>query len=138
MLEKLIGNKSQYALFILRVILAAIFFAHGAQKLMGFFGGAGIKGTVTKFTELEIFLPNTTAWIVALIEFLGGIFIFIGLFTREFAFMLAIIMVGATVYVHGKNGFFITPSTIGYEYNFALIGACLCMLFGGGGSRSAR
>lgn len=134
MLHRLIGNQRELGLLLLRLVIGIIFMAHGMQKLFGFFGGGGITGTADFFTNLGIPFPVTTAWIVAIGETFGGLLLCIGLLTREIAVFFIVLMIGAIITVHGQNGFFITNS--GFEYNFAIIGICLCLLFCGGGGFS--
>ncbi|RJP22775.1 MAG: DoxX family protein [Candidatus Omnitrophota bacterium] len=134
MLEKWMANYSSLALLILRATIGIIFFAHGGQKLFGFFGGTGIAGTVETFSTLPIVFPALMAWIVSGIELFGGIALIIGILTREFSLLLAMIMFGAIWTVHGPNGFFMANN--GFEYNFALLGGCLSLAFSGGGALS--
>ncbi len=134
MLEKWMSNQTNLALLIIRLTLGIIFFAHGGQKLFGLFGGSGIQGTVEAFTNMEIMLPALTARLVAFIEFFGGIALILGFFTREASILIILVMLGAIWTVHWQNGFFITND--GFEYNFVLIGACLALLFSGGGAAS--
>lgn len=103
------------SLLIMRVIAGAIMYAHGAQKLLGLYGGAGLAATVEKMGAL--------GYLVAVGECLGGIGIILGFLTRFSAAANVVIMAGAIAIVHGKNGFF--ASAGGYEYNLALIGLLL-------------
>ncbi|MGI6454879.1 MAG: DoxX family protein [bacterium] len=131
MLEKIIRNQAPVGLLCLRLTLGIIFLAHGSQKLTPWFGGQGISGTIDGFTQMGMFYPQVMAILVALGEFFGGLFLVIGLFSREASVVIIIIMIGAIVTVHWKNGFFLSQQ--GFEYNFALIGGALCILFGGAG-----
>ena len=79
---------------------------------------------------MGMFYPQVMAILVALGEFFGGLFLVIGLFSREASVVIIIIMIGAIVTVHWKNGFFLSQQ--GFEYNFAPDWA-LCILFGGAG-----
>ncbi len=134
MLEQLIRNQSNLGLFLLRLTLAIIFIAHGSQKVTTMFGGSGFAGTAESFENMGLFMPSFTAYFVGIVEFFGGIFMLIGLLTREVSVLFLIVMIGAIVTVHGKNGFFVYND--GFEYNLALIGMSLCLLFGGGGLAS--
>lgn len=129
MLERMLRKYQDLGLMILRITAGIIFAVHGFSKI---FQTGGMTATIQSFANLGIYLPSVTAWVVALGELTGGVFLVLGLFTRESALFLAFIMVGAVLTVHGQNGFF--NANQGYEYNMALIGACLCLVFSGGGS----
>lgn len=131
MLERTLYKYREFGLFILRMATGIIFFIHGYYKI---FEGAGITGTSMQFAEMGVSMPGVVAWLAALGELIGGGLIVIGFLTRESALYLAIVMAGAIWSVHYPNGFFNTNK--GYEYNLALIGACLCLIFSGGGAGS--
>lgn len=124
------------ALTVVRVVLGIIFFMHGSQKVLGWWGGGGLAATVQGMTGMG--LPAVLVHIVCFTEFLGGIALFFGLLTRLAALGILLVMVGAVVTVHGPNGFFINwflkPGVgHGYEYNLALIAMSLSLILGGGG-----
>lgn len=129
MLERTLYKYREFGLFILRMVIGVIFVVHGYNKI---FEGEGVSGTARLLSTVGIYMPGLVAWFVSLGEFVGGVLILIGFLTRECALFLAIIMLGAIWTVHYPNGFFATDK--GYEYNLALIGACLCLMFSGGGS----
>lgn len=115
------------SLLLMRVIVGVIFAAHGAQKLFGLFGGPGLEAIVAP-------PPNgmgTLGYFVAVGEFFGGLGLVFGFLSRFSAASLVVIMLGAIVTVHGKNGFFLSNS--GFEYNLALIGLLTPILILGPG-----
>jgi putative oxidoreductase len=112
------------SLLVLRVIVGVIFAAHGAQKMFGVWGGAGLEATVQQ-------LGSPIGYLVAIGEFFGGLGLVFGFLTRFSAASLIVIMIGAIVKVHGQNGFFLRDQ--GYEYNLALIGLLLPVLIAGPG-----
>ena len=113
-------------LTILRVIIGIVFIAHGAQKLFVF----GIHGVVGGFSQMGVPLPSITAPLVAIVEFVGGIALVLGLFTRIAALLLAIDMLGAIVLVHFKGGFFLPA---GYEFALTLLAANIALAVSGPG-----
>src|SRR5262245_11986353 len=122
-------RQSDLSLLALRVIVGAIFTAHGAQKLF-VFGIAGVQGA---FTKMGAPLPELTGPLVAGLEFFGGIALVMGLLTRLFALGLVADMLGAILLVHLANGFF-APS--GIEFVLMLFGASLALVVGGAGNFS--
>jgi len=114
---------------ILRVVVGIVFVVHGAQKLFVF----GIGGVTQGFAQMHIPLPMVAAPVVAIVEFVGGIALVVGIFTRIAAILIAIDMVGAILFVHGRNGFFLP---MGFEFAFALMGACVALAVGGAGEYS--
>jgi putative oxidoreductase len=123
-------------LFLLRVILGVVFFAHGAQKVFGWFGGYGIAGTVGYFKNV-VHVPTPLAYLGPFVEFLGGIAILLGLFTKFAALGIFIMMLVATLKVHLPSGFFMSGKGdgkgAGYEYTLTLAIISLVLVLLGGG-----
>lgn len=111
-----------WALLVVRIVVGVIFMAHGAQKLFGAFGGPGLSAVVEMMGPL--------GYLVAIGEFFGGLGLILGFLSRFSAASLILIMLGAIVMVHGKNGFF-APE--GFEYNLGLIGLLAPILIAGPG-----
>ncbi len=122
MLDKWLNSYKNWANFILRSFVGVIFMAHGAQKLFGVFGGPGLEGAARYFEQLGFVPGNAWAFAVAVVEFIGGGALLVGLLTRYAALMLAGIMAVAMISVHMPNGFFL-PN--GIEFTFVLFAANL-------------
>lgn len=138
-MEQLLATSDLWAITLIRVTLGGIMFGHGAQKVLGWFGGYGLKGTTGYLTSIGIPLP--VAYLVCFTEFLGGIALVLGLLTRLAALGVAVVMVGAVVKVHLPNGFFmnwdLTPGKgHGFETNLALLAMALACVIAGGGALS--
>ena len=119
-----------WGLLFLRVGLGVIFFAHGAQKVFGWWGGPGLEGTATGMAGMGI--PAPLAYLAAFTELAGGVALILGVFSRIASLGLAITMVVAMVMVHLPNGFFLGAKP-GIEYNLALFTMSLAVLFAGPG-----
>ncbi|GIP47650.1 oxidoreductase [Paenibacillus sp. J53TS2] len=122
------------ALFIIRLVLGFTMMAHGAQKLFGWFGGYGPKGTGGWMESLGIKPGVLMAVLAGLAEFGGGLLVAAGLFTPFGAALLILTMIVAIVSVHAKNGFWSTAG--GYEYNLLLIAVSVGLILSGAGAYS--
>ncbi len=130
------SQKSQnYSLIILRAALGIILFAHGAQKLLGWFGGFGFDATL-QFFQQQLGIPQALAAISILVEFFGGLMVLLGLFTRVGAALIAVNMAVALITVHLPQGFFIAGGKVGIEFTFALVLMALYLTINGAGSLS--
>lgn len=128
-------SDNNYSLVILRIALGIIFFAHGSQKLLGWFGGYGFEATI-QFFQQNMGIPPVLAALVTFGEFFGGILLLLGLFTRPAAAWIAIIMADALFSVHLSQGFFISGGKSGIEYVFALLFMALYLVINGAGGLS--
>jgi putative oxidoreductase len=138
MFRKLIHTNEDFALAWLRLFLGVIFFAHGAQKALGWFGGAGYARTIHHFTHTTG-IPEPLAVLAVLAEFLGGIGLIVGFLTRIAAFGILIDMLVAVFLVHLPNGFFMnwagSKAGEGFEYHLLAIAiAATVMVRGAGGA----
>ena len=117
------------ALLIARVIVGAVFMAHGAQKLFGAFGGPGLSAFVGMMGPL--------GYLVAIGEFFGGLGLVVGFLSRFSAASIIVIMLGAIGMVHGKVGFFMNwmgnQGGEGFEYHLLAIAILLVILIAGPG-----
>jgi putative oxidoreductase len=115
----------------LRLVVGTVFAAHGAQKLVGAFGGGGLEGTKKAMRASNMHPVNANALLVASTETFGGAAIALGAATPVAAGGLIATMVTAIRKVHGKNGFFNGKG--GYEFNLTLIAALLAIVADGPG-----
>lgn len=116
-------------LLILRIVTGAVFAAHGWQKLFTY----GVEGVTAGFTKMGVPIPGFTGPAVGVLELAGGILLIVGLFGRAIPVLLAIDMLGAIVFVHFKNGFFMPT---GYEFVLLLLGASMALSLSGPGQIS--
>ena len=133
------GTYASWSHLVVRVALGTVFFAHGAQKTFGWFGGHGLSATIGGFRQMNI--PPAATALAAFTECFGGLALIIGLLARPAAVGLIAVMLVAIAKVHGRNGFFLnfamTPGKgHGYEFNLALAAMALSVLIGGAGALS--
>jgi putative oxidoreductase len=121
-------------ILLIRLVIGLTFMGHGTQKLFGWFGGYGIKGTGGFFESVGIKPGEKMALLAGLTELIGGALFAIGLFTPLAGLMIAGTMVIAIFKVHGPNGYWITQN--GYEYNLVLLVVALAITIMGAGSYS--
>jgi len=139
-MKALFQTEDGWAGFILRVTLGLVMFPHGAQKLLGWFGGFGFDGTMGFFTQ-KMGLPWLIAFLIIIGESFGSVALLAGFLTRFTAASLTIIMLGAISLVHLPHGFFMNWSGQqqgeGFEYHLLVIGIAAALLLTGGGRWSA-
>ena len=135
MLRALFATPQDISLFIIRVTLAIVFFPHGAQKALGWFGGNGFSGTMGFFEHQGI--PAVFAFLAIMAEFAGALGLFVGLLGRVAAAGILTNMLVAIVMIHGKNGFFMNwtgkQAGEGYELHLLVIAMCLVIILKGSG-----
>lgn len=103
--KSVVSTQNDLAITIARVTLGVVFFAHGAQKMLGWFGGYGFSGTMGFFTQ-QMGIPTVFAFLAIAAEFFGGLGLIVGLLGRIAAFGILSTMVVAITMVHAQNGFF--------------------------------
>lgn len=118
----------------LRLPVAVIFIAHGAQKLFGWFGGYGLVGTGQWMSSIGLEPGYAMGLLAGSGEFFGGVALALGLLTRPAALVTAFTMLVALFSAHVSNGLFLSNN--GYEYALALSAASVSLAFSGGGAFS--
>jgi putative oxidoreductase len=121
-------------ILLLRVLFGGAIAAHGAQKIFGWFGGYGLKGTGGFFESIGFRPGSAFAAMAGLSEFGGGLLLLLGLFTPLGAAAVLATMIVAAVSVHLKSGFFATGN--GIEVPFLYASTALALTFFGGGAFS--
>ena len=139
MFRKIISTSDDKILTLLRVILGVVIFPHGAQKVLGWFGGFGIAGTYGFLTQ-QMHIPAALAVLVFAAEFLGSIGLLVGFLGRVAAFGIAVNLAVAVFLVHLPNGFFMNWSGQqkgeGIEFFILAIGIAIAIMIGGSGAYS--
>ncbi|MFJ4223198.1 DoxX family protein [Microbacterium sp. NPDC089695] len=118
---------TSWGLLVLRIVVGAVFFAHGAQKIFEF----TLAGTIGSFAGMGVPLPEIAAPVVAFVELIGGAMLVLGLFTRLAGVLLAVDMLVALVLVHLSAGLWVGDG--GYEFVAVLGAVALALAFTGAG-----
>jgi putative oxidoreductase len=138
-MKKIMNTANDVALTTLRLVLGVVFFAHGAQKMLGWFGGYGFHGTMGFLTH-KAGLPAPVAILVICAEFFGGLGLIVGLLTRIAALGIGVDMIGAVLMVHLPNGFFMNwagnQKGEGFEFHLLAIAIAGALLLRGAGAFS--
>jgi putative oxidoreductase len=136
LLLSVVNTHPCWAALIARLTLAIVMFPHGAQKLLGWFGGYGWRRTIEFFTHTFHMSP-TLVWLLIAAEFLGSIALVLGLLSRVAALGFIASMAGAITMVHAYHGFFMNWSGQqkgeGFEFHILALGLALVVLITGGG-----
>lgn len=139
MIRKLTATDSDVATAILRLVLGIVFFAHGAQKMLGWFGGYGFHGTMGFFTGV-MHIPAPFTFLAISAEFFGGLGLIVGFLTRIATFGIFTNMVVAIAMVHHNFGFFMNWTGAqkgeGYEYHLLVLAMTVLLMIRGGGAWS--
>jgi putative oxidoreductase len=138
MLKRLLQTTNDPVFTIIRLMLGLVLFAHGAQKMLGWFGGYGFSGTLSAFSTSG--MPIPLALFVILTEFFGSVALICGAFARVASGAIALLMVGAIAMVHAHFGFYMNwfgqQKGEGFEYHLLAIGLAVAVLVRGAGSFS--
>lgn len=133
LLYGLVHTDAGYGTLAARLTLGICMLPHGLDKLRKF-------GEMMDMFTQGMGIPAPFAFLVILAESFGALGLLLGVISRFCAFGTGLVMVGAILMVHGKNGFQLVnsqdPSKIGYEYNLALIGLSVAVMIAGGGALS--
>jgi putative oxidoreductase len=134
-----LATPHDWAATVARLVLGLVMFPHGAQKLLGWFGGYGFSGTMGFFTE-KMGMPSALAAAVILIEFFGSLALVFGALGRLGALGITAIMIGAIATVHAHFGFFMnwygTAPGEGFEYHLLALALAAVVLVRGSGALS--
>ena len=137
-MRKLMMTDDDISRFLVRLFLGLVMFPHGAQKLLGWFGGGGFSATMQGMTGMG--LPAVIVFLVIIIEFFGSLGLIVGFLGRVAAFGILCVMLGAMFTVHLKVGFFMNwmgnQQGEGYEYHLLAIAMALAVIIGGSGAFS--
>jgi putative oxidoreductase len=138
MVKRLMSTSNDVSLTTLRVVLGVVFFAHGAQRMLGWFGGDGFQGTMGTLTQTG--MPAPVAVLIICAQFFGGLGLVAGLLTRIASLGVAGLMIGAIFMVHLPNGFFMnwmgTQKGEGIEYHLLALAMAAALLLRGAGAFS--
>ncbi|MGH9802294.1 MAG: DoxX family protein [Blastocatellia bacterium] len=138
MIRKLLATNNDILPLVLRLTLGLVMFPHGAQKLLGWFGGGGFSATMKGMTSMG--LPAVIVVLVIIAESFGALGLITGFLTRFSAFGIAVVMLGAIFTAHAKFGFFMNwfgqQQGEGYEYHLLVLGIALALMIRGGGAYS--
>jgi putative oxidoreductase len=138
-IRNLFATDDSTAAAILRLVLGLVFFAHGAQKMFGWFGGLGFSGTMGFFTG-TMHIPAPFALLAIAAEFFGGLGLILGFLTRVAAFGIAVTMLVAIVTVNSAYGLFMnwygTQKGEGFEYHLLVLAMTAFLMIRGAGAFS--
>ena len=138
-MRKILSTSNDFTLAIARLALGIVFFAHGAQKMLGWFGGYGFTGTMGFFTQ-QMHIPAVFAFLAICAEFFGGLGLIVGFLSRIAAFGIVCNMLVAVATVHIHYGFFMNwtgqQKGEGFEFHIIALALLLVVLVKGAGALS--
>ncbi|MGA3053687.1 MAG: DoxX family protein [Candidatus Korobacteraceae bacterium] len=139
MFHKLFSTSNDFVLTIVRLALGVTFFMHGAQKMLGWFGGYGFHATMGTFTHY-LGIPAPLAFLAICAEFFGGLGLLVGLLSRVAALGIMVNMLVAIATIHHVNGFFMNwtgqQKGEGFEFHILAIALAIVVLVKGSGAVS--
>lgn len=138
-LSRLLNTPNDLLFTFARLVLGVVFFAHGAQKMLGWFGGHGFGATMSMFTH-HMGVPAPFAFLAICAEFFGGLGLILGLLGRIAAFGVFCNMLVAVITVHSHVGFFMnwagTQRGEGFEFHLLAIALAVTIIVKGSGALS--
>lgn len=138
-MQRLIATGNDFTLALARLVLGIVYFLHGSQKVLGWFGGYGFHATMMFFTH-NMHIPALFAMLAIAAEFLGGLGLIVGFLSRIAAFGIAVDMLVAILTVHLPNGIFMnwagTQKGEGFEFHLLAIVLCIVIMVKGAGAIS--
>jgi len=136
--QKLLQTNNEFTLTFCRLILGIVIFAHGAQKVLGWFGGFGFSGTMGALTKMG--LPTALVLFIMFVEFFGGLSMIFGLLSRLGGLGIAALMLGAIFTIHIHVGFFMNwfgaQKGEGFEFHLLAIALAVLIMVRGAGALS--
>ncbi|MEP3390505.1 MAG: DoxX family protein [Reichenbachiella sp.] len=136
MINRILNTEGSWGALIARLTLGIVLFPHGAQKMLGLFGGYGFAATIDAFTN-QMHLPWIVAFLVIMIEFFGSIFLILGFASRLWSLAITGLFIGIIFTTHLAHGFFMNwfgnQAGEGYEYALLIIGIAVTVLVNGSG-----
>lgn len=138
-MKQIFSTTNDFTLAIARFVLGVVFFVHGSQLTLGWFGGYGFSATM-HFFATQLGIPAVFAALAILAQFLGGLGLIVGFLSRIAAFGITSVMLVAIIKVHLAAGFFMNWSGAqkgeGFEYHLLAITLCLLIMVKGSGALS--
>ena len=135
----LLATNSDWTLTAMRMTLGVVFFAHGTQKVLGWFGGSGLRETLRTMHD-HLRLPMPIGFLAVMSEFLGGAGLIAGLLSRVAAIGICVTMLSAIAMVHGRNGLFLNwfgdRKGHGIEYHLLAMALAIAIVVRGSGAAS--
>src|SRR6266436_615733 len=139
MLKKVVKTESDYALTIVRLVLGTLFFIHGDQLMLGWFGGYGLTGSMQFFTH-QLGIPAAYAFLAICAQFFGGLLLILGFAGRIAALGIICDMAVAVLKVHWQFGLFMNwfgnQKGEGFEYHLLAITIGVVVALRGSGALS--
>lgn len=138
MLKAMLNTENNPAQMMIRLALGAVMLPHGAQKVLGWFGGSGYAGTLSQFLSLGF--PRWAVIMLMVTELGGALFLVAGFLTRLWALAIGVAMALCLQMYHVQHGFFMNwggqQGGEGFEFHILLLAIAMALVFGGGGALS--